>query len=99
MLKRNATIMHKCYEASWGGSIIIIIIINQVSTTGVLCGRQEPTKDQQQGGRVECWCDLLPVSVRQEAVRPQPEPGYYPRREHHSQGHRGVVRQQTHCQQ
>lgn len=43
--------------------------------------------------------DLLPVPVRQEAFRPQPEPGHYTRREHHSQGDRGAVRQQTYSQQ
>lgn len=64
----------------------------QVSSPGVFRCRQEPTKDKQQGGRVERGRDLLPVPVRQEAVRTQPEPGHHPRGEHHPQGHRGAVR-------
>lgn len=64
----------------------------QVPAPRVLRGRQEPAKDQQQGGRVERGRHLLPVPVRQEALRPQPEPGHYTGGEHYPEGHGGAVR-------
>lgn len=40
----------------------------QVPTTGVLRSRQKSTKNLVQGGRVECWRDILSVSIWQETI-------------------------------
>lgn len=67
----------------------------QVSATRVLCRGQKSAENLLQSGRMECGCYLLPVSVRQKALRSQSVAGHDSRGEYDPEGHRSAVLQQA----
>lgn len=61
----------------------------------MLCGWQKSTENLIESGCMECWCDILSVSIWQEAFRSQSIAGHNSRGEYHTEGHRSAVLQQA----